>query len=653
MTGQALTIEAKAAQALPGAGSTGELAPGEVVETLKHMNTSTQKYAKWVVRVVTGRVVEYQFTARGETVHAAKFVCILVSKNPKEYMQGCVPFSFSNRAAAADAAKKFKDGTCWEISSACFEAGQKAEFISCPVKTVVKLTAPTGVRAINPTEVEKYNYASLSIHPPATLTQTMELLGTVRFQSRQSLASGPATKVIDLSCKIRKREPGEGKPVTKKGNNRRVLNIDVVDDSGALVELAVWDDAIARVPNVNDGCCIVGCTATKEGDGTKINVWDSALWITTGARAEALKAMPMNDDASSFTTLTSAFSGTGEPVDVSGTATPTCVVRLAGVEQDAVSFDKDLVFQINRCMLETPASSREELFTRDGARLFTRATVRDWTGACEVDVVEEAVPALFGCAEKSDVEARLCQPEMGGLVAQRCRVNVRGVIRRNQQGVIKRYIASIVPSPLTATISGNALVALRGLSEIGDGIVVAAPAERITHCPILGMAVQSDSGMKWQAHRVLMLVTGTAKSKLKPIPKAPGSASDCYLVESCDVKCLLGPKGERVHLRGYCNFDSMLDYRLDVESAVVVVSSVDEEEGGAKTMTVEGMEKVGNAEVAGVTNAMTVEYKAALMMSEFSTPEAQVSSGPAYWDAERRGVKRVHSEPATPARHGK
>ena len=617
------------------------------------MNATTQKFAKWIVRVVAGRVIPYKFTARGEQVQATKFACLLVSKNPKEYMQGIVPFSFTNKSAAAEAAKKFKDGTCWEISHVCFE-NARMEFVSCPVKTVVKLAAPTGLRAIAPTETEKYNYASMSIHPPTTLAQTMELLGTVRFQARQSLPSGHAQRLVDVSCKIK--TIGESKPVVKNGKTRKVLNMEVVDDSTmpgggqALVQLAVWDDAIAGVPEVNAGCCIVGCTATKNGEGgTKLNVWDSAWWITTGGRAEALTAMEINKDEAAFITLTSVFSGTGEPVDVSGTATPTCVVRLALVEQDtAWVSDKDLVFQMNRCLLEVSATSREEVYTRDGQRLFTRATVRDWTGMCEVDVLEEAVPALFGCEDKSEVEARLCQPDTGGLAVPLHRVNVRGVIRK-VKGVIKRYIASIVPSPLTATISGNALVALRGLSEIGEGIAVVAPAERIAHCSIVGMSVQSDSSMKLQAHRIIMLVTGTEKSKLERIPKAPGSASDSYLVESRNVKCVLGLKGEHVHLRGYCDFEKMLDYRLDCESAVVFVSAVDEEDGGVKTMTVEAMEKVSDSKLAQVAHAMTIEYKATLMMSEFTLPEQD----PEYWSTEKRGVKRMLSEPATPARQSR
>jgi hypothetical protein len=256
---------------------------------------------------------------------------------------------------------------------------------------------------------------------------------------------------------------------------------------------------------------------------------------------------------------------------------------------------------------------------------------------------------LFGLSDKSEVEARLCQPDMGGMVVQSCRVNVCGVIRI-VKGVIKKYIANIMPSPLTATISGNALVALRGLSEIGNDVVVVAPADRISHCPIVGMAVKSDSDMKLQAHRIVMLVTGTTKSKLNPITKAPGSASDCFFVETFDVKCELSQTSEHVHLRGYCDFNNMLEYRLDSESAVIVVSAVDDEENGPKKLTVESMQKVSKSELENVVKSMTVEWKAALTKGEFSQLPSEAPSSSEYWNASNHGVKRLLSEPATPAR---
>ncbi len=61
------------------------------VETLKNMNTTTARYAKWYARGLEPKVISYTFAARGETVHAQKFQCLLVPKDPAQYMLGLVP----------------------------------------------------------------------------------------------------------------------------------------------------------------------------------------------------------------------------------------------------------------------------------------------------------------------------------------------------------------------------------------------------------------------------------------------------------------------------------------------------------------------------------------------------------------------------------
>ena len=184
------------------------------------MNASSQKFATWVVRVIQGRVVSYAFTSQGETVNATKFVCILVSENASEYMLGVCPFRRANPKAAQVAAEKFQDGTCWEITTPVFEEGPVKN--SCPVKTCVKLAAPTGLRAVRPADTEKYNYAVKSIHPAMTLAQALTILKShVQFQAtpRRAGASGSAngtpTKIVDLSFKIRNH--GEKRTVAKKG----------------------------------------------------------------------------------------------------------------------------------------------------------------------------------------------------------------------------------------------------------------------------------------------------------------------------------------------------------------------------------------------------------------------------------------------------
>ena len=78
------------------------------VETLKNMNATTAKFAKWYVRIIDPKVIEYSFHARGQDVQAKKFECILVSNDPSQYMLALVPWNFQDKEAAVKAFEKYK-----------------------------------------------------------------------------------------------------------------------------------------------------------------------------------------------------------------------------------------------------------------------------------------------------------------------------------------------------------------------------------------------------------------------------------------------------------------------------------------------------------------------------------------------------------------
>ncbi len=101
---------------------------GKNVETLKNMNSTTSKFAKWFVRVIHPKIVDYTFQARGETVQAKKFVCVLVSQDPAQYMLGIVPFSFNDREAPQKAFAKFKPNMVLELTTPAFDSKARPEF---------------------------------------------------------------------------------------------------------------------------------------------------------------------------------------------------------------------------------------------------------------------------------------------------------------------------------------------------------------------------------------------------------------------------------------------------------------------------------------------------------------------------------------------
>ena len=122
---------------------------GKNVETLKSMNATTGKFAKWYVRVLDPKVIDYSFQSKGETIAAQRFQCVLVSKDPTQYMLGQVSFTFMTLS--------------------------RADFNGCPVKSVLLLTTPTTIKAVPST-----NKAMLE-HPATGLEVSMDISELLQF----------------------------------------------------------------------------------------------------------------------------------------------------------------------------------------------------------------------------------------------------------------------------------------------------------------------------------------------------------------------------------------------------------------------------------------------------------------------------------------
>ena len=77
-------------------------------------------------------------------------MCMLVADKPTEYAQGLVPFSFQNKQAARNAAKKFEEGSVWILKRPSFDMNVKTHWNGCPVKVPVLLNSPTVLTRIGP-----------------------------------------------------------------------------------------------------------------------------------------------------------------------------------------------------------------------------------------------------------------------------------------------------------------------------------------------------------------------------------------------------------------------------------------------------------------------------------------------------------------------
>ena len=109
-------------------------------ESLSNLNASTAKHAKWIVRILCPRLIDYTFTARGELVQATKFVCLLVSEDPHHYLPATVPFSFQDRRAAQKAFDCFPVDSVWIMTEPVFDPKADRRFYSSSIPGVLLLS---------------------------------------------------------------------------------------------------------------------------------------------------------------------------------------------------------------------------------------------------------------------------------------------------------------------------------------------------------------------------------------------------------------------------------------------------------------------------------------------------------------------------------
>mgnify|MGYP000028518462 FL=1 len=609
-------------------------------ETLKNMNGTTAKHAQWCIRILDPKIIDYTFAARGETINASRFECMLVSKDPKQYMLAGIPFSFKERDSAKKAYTKFTDQSVWILKTVAFDTKVKPEFNSCPQKAVILMTEPSKLVPVTPAHTTELAHPSKHIEVALDLSGILRLLAAMPFEtgSARSGSAKPQSKVLDFCGKKIALTPP--KLVEKGGKRFMVSQMELVDHTGGQIKVSVWDkayDVLQLIPD-GEGITCVGSSATREGSEVKLNLWPSAHVLRGGTPAQSLTSL----DASTLQVklLTATFVPTHASIDVvDKDAHPSCAAALA----EAVGCDGDNIFQVNRAFLDAP-TRKEALFTKD-ERLFVQCRLRDQTGGVDVDVVSAAVPALYGCADEAELKDKLAK---GLLEPEKARVNVRGVLRV-EGGAVKKYISEIAPSSLTSSFDRAAMAMALGLTEILGDIVIPAPIERIDDMPMVGLAVRSDQREPIGAHRVLILVQGTGQSTLDGLGVGKTLQEESYKVFSPKVRCLLSTSEKFIDLIGYCGFQGMLQYRLDKDAALVLVSAISlyapdavSAGGPAFVATIEHMRKVTAVELAALTQSLTAECQSVLVDERTDGVSATEST---YWEQPAKKLRRLDSEP--------
>ena len=609
------------------------------VETLKNMNLETGKHAQWMVRVLAPKLIRYSFQAKEKTVQAEKFQCLLVSTIPTQFMIGSVPFNFAAPKAASLAFQKFKAGLCFRVQQPEFDGRMKAEYISTPIKKALLLTNPATVTAVPLTDTAKLKDVADHVDVGMSLTNVLGRLNKMCWPQTQTLSGGTRqTQLLNLCGKVN--SISSAKQVIVAGRTRKVSAIELADQEASLVEVHVWDEAHEQLEGVNEGegITIVGCSAQREANSelVKLNLWDSGYILKSGPKAQALSSW--NPQQQSLTKLTTVFTPSNPLLPTDCESLPTCAAALANPPK----LSEDRVIQVNRCLIDIP-TREEQMFTQDGKRLYSSCRLRDWSGAVDVDLVSEAMLTLYGCKTQEEVREALATR---ALKVKLSRVNARGILRPTDTGS-KTLIGQIEESPLDAPVSAKAMRAMLGLSEVSGEVVLAAPAGRVQD--LSGLVVESSDRGFLPAHRVLLLVKGTTSSTLEPIGETGQSlTAQSFRVASKEARCLLSDSEVYVNLYGYCDYSSMLQHRLDTDTALVLASALEvAPDTQEKTFTVEHMVKV--QDVDKLKASLDIEWKIVLLSEANEDREQYASPTKAeYWDRDVKKLKRIVSEPLEP-----
>ena len=143
------------------------------------------------------------------------------------------------------------------------------------------------------------------------------------------------------------------------------------------------------------------------------------------------------------------------------------------------------------------------------------------------------------------------------------------------------------------------------------------------------------------------------ESSLEPLdPECTVLQQQSFRMSSSKARCLLSEADSEVFgdLHGYCDFKTMLQYRLDTDCALVLASALTVDENCERAATVEFMQEVTEANKESLRTAVGVEWRTALtniastMLDAYTSPTKSE-----YWNEPQRKVRRLESDPKSPA----
>ena len=112
------------------------------------------------------------------------------------------------------------------------------------------------------------------------------------------------------------------------------------------------------------------------------------------------------------------------------------------------------------------------------------------------------------------------------------------------------------------------------------------------------------------------------------------------------MKCLLGTEEAFADIRGYCDFDSMLQYRLDKEKAIVMISHIDRQDpSSTPVLTIDFMRKVSESAVKQMIDNLREEAELLTLQAGQEKPPSSLAAPQA-----SKRARMLQLEPTTPTR---
>jgi hypothetical protein len=221
-------------------------------------------------------------------------------------------------------------------------------------------------------------------------------------------------------------------------------------------------------------------------------------------------------------------------------------------------------------------------------------------------------------------------------------------LRHNARGVLRDdsfMIAKISAFPFTTfpNASARALMLVAGAAgcDSNQAVRVCRLCD-LTSTPVCNLVVGGSP-----VHSIVTLLQGTQDTELMP---AKEGFETTRVLQSRSVKCLLGEMGSKsFNLMAYCHENQLLVYKLDDETAVVLISAVIVEDDNTWTLVADRMQKIKERDIEATKGALLAEMN---MFGGPNTISAEAGTEPSEVVEGLRSLKRartISKWPSSPA----